>query len=181
MGSSGHALRNSAASSSSRQQRSSARSHPYSAVSKSQPQHTHRASRINETALSSLATAVVVRPTTTPAMLSTVINSELGVSPIADSTIGSILSDDWSPFSSLPVQQYISSGSSVPSSSLLGHMERTPMYSPRHHPTYYAPVARPNNPPVLTTYAGYKYPFEHITVRVLDIDSGEFLSQFHQR
>ncbi|KAJ2870892.1 hypothetical protein GGH93_005233 [Coemansia aciculifera] len=181
MGSSGHALRNSAASSSTRQQRSSARSHPYSAVNKSRPQHTHIASRINETALLSLATTAVVRPTTATATLSTAINSELGVSPIADSTVGSILADDWSPFSSLAVQQCMSSGPSAPSSSLLGHMERTPMYSPEQRPTYYAPVARPNNPPVLTTYAGYKYPFERITVRVLDIDSGEFLSQFHHR
>ncbi|KAJ2819488.1 hypothetical protein FBU31_005514, partial [Coemansia sp. 'formosensis'] len=169
----------SAVSSTSRQQRSSTRSHPYSATRKSQTQRTYLGSRTHEAASLSLATAAVVRPTT--AMLSTGINSELGASPVADGTVGSISADDWSPFSSLAVQQCLAGSSSPPSSSLLGHMERTPMYSPGHYSTYYAPVAHPNNPPVATTYAGYRYPFEHITVRVLDIDSGEFLSQFHHR
>ncbi|KAJ1844706.1 hypothetical protein LPJ70_002833, partial [Coemansia sp. RSA 2708] len=84
-----------------------------------------------------------------------------------------LVDEGWSPFDSPLVQQCLATRTqSLPS--LLEHKERTPMYRP------YAAGSRPSRNPAMfaTTYAGHAYAGEQITVRVMDVESGEYLARF---
>ncbi|KAJ1895174.1 hypothetical protein LPJ66_004750 [Kickxella alabastrina] len=84
------------------------------------------------------------------------------------------------------VKQCVSSGIQQQQEPLLGQMASTPMYTPMYTPPYSMscdPQDTFEGSELFTkkTYAGYRFPHEDVTVRIMDIDSGEFLKQFAHR
>ncbi|KAJ2376413.1 hypothetical protein GGI05_007007, partial [Coemansia sp. RSA 2603] len=98
----------------------------------------------------------------------------------------SFLDDDWSPFSDPSIKKCMSSGfQQTPQDSLFQKSRDTSAYTPMYTPTYppgYGTQGYIYSPGLYTrtTYEGYHFPREHITVNILDIDSGEYLKQFPQ-
>ncbi|KAJ1809082.1 hypothetical protein LPJ56_006025 [Coemansia sp. RSA 2599] len=97
------------------------------------------------------------------------------------------MDDDWSPFSDPAIRQSMVQGlNQKPQPSLFDRGDNmstyTPMYTPIY-PTGYTSQQHIVNPSLYTrtTYEGYHFPREQITVRILDVDSGEYLRQFPQR
>ncbi|KAJ2844750.1 hypothetical protein IWW36_005059 [Coemansia brasiliensis] len=92
----------------------------------------------------------------------------------ADASIKSS-DDSWSPFDSPLVQQCMSSNRAQSLTSLLENKEHTPMYVPEN-----ISISSSSRAPSLftTTYAGHAYASEEITVRIMDIESGEYLHRF---
>ncbi|KAJ2629239.1 hypothetical protein H4R22_003439 [Coemansia sp. RSA 1290] len=87
-------------------------------------------------------------------------------------TANSINSDNWSPFDTPLVQQCMA-GNRTQSLSLLENKQHTPMYVPENT------TISPRNPSLFTTtYAGHSYANEEITVRIMDVESGEYLYRF---
>ncbi|KAJ2455696.1 hypothetical protein EV183_000543 [Coemansia sp. RSA 2336] len=98
--------------------------------------------------------------------------ANLNTSSIDAVTANSINSDSWSPFDAPLVQQCMA-GNRTQSLSLLENKQHTPMYVPS------STAISPRNPSLFTTtYAGHSYANEEITVRIMDVESGEYLYRF---
>ncbi|KAJ2174467.1 hypothetical protein GGH18_003808, partial [Coemansia sp. RSA 530] len=86
------------------------------------------------------------------------------------------MDDNWSPFDSPLVQECIASRTqSLPS--LLEHKNHTPLYTPSPNTRVAGSVIR--NPSMFaTTYAGHVFANEQINMRIVDLESGEYLQRF---
>ncbi|KAJ1645463.1 hypothetical protein J3B02_002684 [Coemansia erecta] len=136
---------------------------------------------------SSALTSPSISETTTPTINSSADFGNSASTTVDNKPTNCIMDDDWSPFNDPNIKQSIAqSFSQKPQPSLFDRSESmsayTPMYTPMY-PTGYSSQQHIVNPNLYTrtTYEGYSFPQEQITVRILDIDSGEYLCQFPQR
>ncbi|KAJ1854554.1 hypothetical protein H4R99_002190 [Coemansia sp. RSA 1722] len=142
---------------------------------------------------SSELTSPSVSEATTPTINSSV-NFEASISTNTNTSTGTTIDkpvnymdDEWSPFNDPSIKQGMAQGlNQKPLQSLFDRSENMPTYTPMYTPIYptgYASRQHIIDPNIYTrtTYEGYHFPREQITVRVLDVDSGEFLRQFPQR
>ncbi|KAJ1945950.1 hypothetical protein GGF37_001435 [Kickxella alabastrina] len=121
-----------------------------------------------------------ITPAPVPETTSQTLNSDI------NSESSHYMSDDWSPFNMPAVKQCVSSGIQQQQEPLLGQMASTPIYTPMYTPPYPMscdPQDAFEGSELFTkkTYAGYRFPYEDVTVRIMDIDSGEFLKHFPHR